>query len=77
MTKPKSLPVIKDAPCKELIEQLEWMLKEAKSGELQAIFYAASWNDNSTSHGWTAFKRNRKRVMGELFQMMHELADEK
>lgn len=68
------LSVIKDEPNNELIEQLEHLLKEAKSGELQAIFYAASWNDNGTSHGWTSHKRNHKRIMGELHQMLHDLA---
>lgn len=69
-----SLSVIKDEPNQDLIEQLEWLLKEARTGELQAIFCASSWNDNSTSHSWTPFKRNRKRIMGELHQMIHDLA---
>lgn len=75
MSKP-DLSVIVDKPNPELIERLEELLAEAKTGELQALVYVCSWHGNSIGSGWCGMSRNRMRIMGELFQLLHKLADQ-
>lgn len=69
------LAVIKDVPSQDLIERLEGLLAEAKTGELQALVYVCSWRANSIGSGWCGLSRNRMRIMGELFQLLHKLAN--
>lgn len=69
------LSVIADKPNADLIERLEGLLAEAKAGELQSIAYVASWRGNDICSGWSDMPRNRTRIMGELFQLLHKLAN--
>lgn len=56
-----------------LVEHLEYLLKEAKSGELQGVAYACSWRRNVVSNGWSEIRNNKMRVVGELFHLMSRL----
>lgn len=69
------LSVIADKPNADLIERLEGLLAEAKAGELQALVYVCSWRGNGVGSGWCGLNRNRMRIMGELFQLLHKLAN--
>lgn len=59
------LTLIEKKPEKSLIEHLENLLKEAKSGELQEFAYVCSYKGNSVNHGWTKLTNNR-RIVGEI-----------
>lgn len=66
------LSLIEKPPEKSLIEHLENLLKEAKSGELQEIAYVCSYRGNFVNHGWTKIQNNR-RMIGELEAMKYGL----
>lgn len=70
----RKLETIIDPPSAELIERLERLLADAKTGELQGLVYVSSYRANFVSSGWTTIRQNRIRIMGELFQAMHQLA---
>ena len=59
---------IKDmSPNQETIAHLEDLLKQAKTGELRAIFDICGWSDDSASTGWVFDKRNSSvRFLGRL-----------
>lgn len=67
------LKLIVDQPQPLLVKQLEGLLIEAKSGELQSIVYVCDWRANYVSHGWSAIKKNRTRLIGELEQVKWHL----
>jgi hypothetical protein len=75
MSETPVLSVIQDNPNQDVIVCLESLLEDAKSGELQALSYVASWNDNSVNSGWAGLRRrNRVKIMGQLTQVLHDLA---
>ena len=65
---------IKDStPNKDLINHLEVMLAEAKSGEIRSIIYLVEWNDRNTSNSWTIDERTaRKTLLAELTLLHHD-----
>lgn len=65
--------LIEKPPEKSLIEHLEKMLEKAKTGELQALVYVKSYNNNEVNHGWTNLPNNRMRLIGELEQVKWHL----
>ena len=66
------IAVIEAAPQESTIKQLEGLLAQAKSGELQAIVYVCSYRGNSVNHGWSQLQ-NRVRLVGELEQVKWHL----
>jgi hypothetical protein len=70
------LSVIQQPPDPKLIERLEALLAEAKTGELQTIVYVGSWRGSDISSGWAGLRNNRMRFMGELYQILHDLAEQ-
>lgn len=69
-----TLSVIEDKPNPALIAHLEEMLAEAKTGELQGMVYAATYRANYVGSGWAGVKRNHMRLMGAMYQLLHDLA---
>ena len=67
------LNVIEPAPDKSLIEHIEDLLKEAKSGELQGLIYVCRYKGDKVAHGWAGVGTHRMRVIGELEQMKWHL----
>ena len=65
--------LIEKPPEPSLIEHLESFLKQAKTGELQALVYVSSFKNNSVNHGWTKLPNNRMRLIGELEQVKWHL----
>ena len=65
---------IKDsAPNAALIENLERMLADAKSGELRSMVWICGWNDDQVSHGWAHDHRNsRRRLLAEVLMLQHD-----
>ena len=59
-------------PNSALIKQLNGLLEEAKSGELQGMVYVCSYKGNSVSHGW-AVSSNIMRIIGEIEQVKWHL----
>jgi hypothetical protein len=66
------LDLIKQPPNTSLINYLENLLINAKSGELQEIVYVCSYRGNFVNHGWTKLT-NRMRLIGELEQVKWHL----
>jgi len=67
--------IIKPAPDPEVIEYLEELLGQAKSGELQAFACVKYFNDNVTSNGWCSFDKNPRLIMSEVLIMQNLMAD--
>lgn len=65
---------IKDkTPNHDLINHLEAMLAEAKSGEIRSIIYIVEWNDGNTNNSWTIDERTaRKPLLAELTLLHHD-----
>ena len=66
------IAVIEAAPQGNTIKQLEGLLAQAKSGELQAIVFVCSYRGNTVNHGWSQLQ-NRMRLVGELEQVKWHL----
>jgi len=66
--------LIEKPPEKSLIEHLENLLEEAKSGELQELAYVCSYKGSSVNHGWTRLENNR-RIIGELEYMKQHIIE--
>lgn len=64
--------LIEKLPQKTLIQQLECLLEQAKTGELQEIAFVCSYRGNLMNHGWTKLQNNRK-IIGEMEAMKIEL----
>lgn len=66
---------IKDrAVNKSLIDQIEKMLSQAKSGELRSIFYVKGWDNDNVSHGWCMDSRNNRRmILAEMVMATHDM----
>lgn len=65
---------IKDRrPNKSLIEQIEKILSQAKSGEIRTMAYVVGFDDDGTGQGWIMDGRtSHRRVLGELTMLTHE-----
>jgi len=66
---------IKDrTPNKDLINNLESMLRDAKSGEIRSAVCICSWEDDSVTHSWALDERNtRRRILSEIVLLQHDL----
>ncbi len=73
MNKVVNLKEVKSLGNSNIIERLEELLAEAKSGELIDMAYVVTYTNNHTGHGWT--KSNLKRnLLGELMLLQHAIA---
>jgi hypothetical protein len=65
---------IKDrAPNKDLINNLESMLRDAKSGEIRSAVCICGWDNDSVSHNWVLDERNtRRRILSEIALLQHD-----
>ena len=68
------LTVFEKKPEKSVIEHLEALLVQAKSGELQELCYVCGFKESSVSHGWTKLTNNR-RLVGEIEFMKHMIIE--
>ncbi len=55
---PKIHDIKDNTPNTFLIELLESMLEDAKSGRLRSLFCVTGWGNDSTDHGWSMDDRN-------------------
>lgn len=70
---------IKDqSPNKLLIESLEELLEEAKSGEIKSIFFIKTWNDDEITHGWSldyrTTSKSRRLMLAELMMAQNDFS---
>ena len=66
-------------PYDMLVEIVETMLEQAKSGELRGIIFAKLWDNETTSNGWVIEgdkKYSISALLGETFQVMTELSNQ-
>ena len=70
MTEP--LKLHKPEPWPDLVQHLEGLLEDAKSGELMGLFEICWWRGDSVSSGWCA-RRPDRRVIGALEELKYEL----
>lgn len=69
-----NLTLIEKKPEKSVIDQLEALLVEAKSGELQELCYVCGYKEGGVNHGWSKLVNNR-RLVGEIEFMKHGIID--
>ena len=67
--------LIEKKPEKSVIEHLEALMAQAKSGELQELIYICGYKEGSVNHGWSRLRNNR-RLVGEMEFMKHQLIEE-
>jgi hypothetical protein len=65
---------IKDrTPNQALIENLEKLLEDAKSGELRSVIWISGWDEDAVTHGWAVDWRNSpRRMLSELVMLQHD-----
>ena len=68
------LTLITSPAKKSLIEHLELLLAEAKSGELQEMCYVGSYQENKVCHGWTSLT-NSRRLIGEIEVLKYRMIE--
>ena len=68
------LTLIEKKPEKSVIDHLDALLVQAKSGELQELCYVCGFKDGSVNHGWTKLNNNR-RLVGEIEFMKHMIIE--
>ena len=66
--------LIEKPPEKSLIQQLEYLMEKAKTGELQELVFVCSYRGNFVNHGWSKLQnQKRRRIVGEMEVMKIEL----
>ena len=68
------LTLIEKKPEKSVIDHLEALLVQARSGELQELCYVCGFKEGSVNHGWTKLNNNR-RLVGEIEFMKHAIME--
>lgn len=74
-----SLTLVKHSPNERLISQLEWLLKQAKTGEITSLYTVAGWRGDTVSSGYMHGGFISRRMLGELAclnQKLIELSEE-
>jgi len=68
MPEQTNLVDIKDMePNHKLIEQLEMILEDAKSGELRTLVWMSGWASDAVTHGWAVDHRSsQRRILAEM-----------
>jgi len=66
--KPISLEAVRSAPIPELVECLEELLAQAKSGALRSIVYLVFEQDGTVRSGNVGVQENRTYVLGAFQQ---------
>jgi hypothetical protein len=61
-----ALKTIGPKPKEDVIEFIEDLLRDAKSGELQGIVVVMTMKDRTTGNGWMGIHNNIMAVVGEL-----------
>lgn len=73
----KSAPVnlVPKKPHPNIIEHLEYLLEQAKAGELLGIAYLLQWKGDLVSSGWVLSSMSPRRLVGELSYLQQEIMD--
>lgn len=68
-----AVALVEAPPNKELIEALEEILAQARTGELQGCVMACSFRGNYVGSWWSGINANRIRLIGELEQVKWQM----
>ena len=61
------------SPNPELIDSLERLLSQAKTGEIRSMYSVIGWHDDQVTHGWELDPRNtRRRMLAEMVMGQHD-----
>lgn len=61
------------SPNPELIDSLERLLSQAKTGEIRSMYSVIGWHDDQVTHGWVLDPRNtRRRMLAEMVMGQHD-----
>ena len=63
------------SPNQDVIERLEELLDQAKSGELRGIVYATRTTGNRTGSGWANIDDGVMALIGELIVLQRDFLD--
>jgi len=72
------LKAVKKSVNNDLIERLEKLLQQARSGELKGVVYVGLWDDEQTFNNWVLPKGSAWKcasLIGELYKAMTALAN--
>lgn len=67
--------MIKLTQDERVIETLERLLEEAKSGDIQSIAYACFHPAYKTSSGWSGMGKSNVHILGELTILQRDIQD--
>lgn len=70
------LIVIEKQPHKDVIEFLEQVLADAKSGEVNAVVIICGHSDGCVSSRWAGIKNCATRLVGQLFVTATDMANQ-
>jgi len=73
MTDIKKIEPFFPKPEQSVIDVLESMLRDAKSGELRACIFVCDYHTNEVMTRHSAISKNKVRLIGELEYLKHEL----
>lgn len=62
-------------PDHDVIEVLEKLLAQARSGELQSFAYVSSYGNYLTGNGWAGMGKNNMAIVGELVALQHDIVN--
>lgn len=71
---PSRLAVLEKGPNAALVEWLEKLLVDARTGELQGVAAVCEWKDGAVGDGWCVSGNQRYRMLGALSVMHHKMA---
>jgi hypothetical protein len=65
----------KPTPCNSIITALEELLKRAKTGDVQFLAYACSYDDWSLQHGWVGHADHNHSIFAAIGDLWWEYGD--
>ena len=75
MAKVQKLSEVPNGRNEALIDMLEGLLAEAKSGELLGVAYIGQWKGDMVSSSWSLVEMNARRMIGEIEFMKRDMME--
>lgn len=76
MSNVKRLSEAQSRPNESLVDRIEGLLEQARSGELIGLAWVCQWRGDTVSNGWQLSQMNGRRLVGEIEYMKLEIMDQ-
>lgn len=76
MSNVKRLSEAQSRPNESLVDRIEGLLEQARSGELIGLAWVCQWKGDTVSNGWQLSQMNGRRLVGEIEYMKLEIMDQ-